>query len=106
MKLLCVVVKDKKDLDAFKDFKGESAPKPAAAAAPKAEPAPSAPAAQAPPVTTTPPPPPPQPQAEATPARQPGERVFASPLAKKIAAERSIDLTVKINLNKLKHFFI
>jgi pyruvate dehydrogenase E2 component (dihydrolipoamide acetyltransferase) len=56
--------------------KGEAAPK--AAATPKAEPAP-----------TPKPAPPPQPAAAAVPS---GNRIFASPLAKRIAADKGIDL--------------
>jgi len=93
--LLCVVVRDKKDLDAFKDFKEDGVPKAAPQAEPTPAPSPSLPAAQAPPATTTPPPPPPpQPQAEAAAPHQAGDRIFTSPLAKKIAAERNIDLAL------------
>jgi len=57
-----------------------SAPKPAAASAPKA----AAPA----PASPTPAPPPPKPAAAPS-----GGRIFASPLAKRIAAEKGIDLS-------------
>jgi len=56
----------------------EPAPAPAAAAAPAAEPASAAPAAAAP--------------APAAPAKD-GTRIFASPLARRIAAQKGLDLT-------------
>jgi pyruvate dehydrogenase E2 component (dihydrolipoamide acetyltransferase) len=59
-----------------------AAPAPAAAAAPKAEAAPAPP-----PAAITPPP------AAAAPAAKPdGERIFASPLAKRMAEEKGVDL--------------
>jgi pyruvate dehydrogenase E2 component (dihydrolipoamide acetyltransferase) len=64
-----------------------AAPTPAAAAPPQAPPTPSAPPAEpAPPVPTAP--------AAAAPVRAEGEtkRLFASPLARRIAAERGLDL--------------
>jgi pyruvate dehydrogenase E2 component (dihydrolipoamide acetyltransferase) len=64
-----------------------AAPLPQQAAAPAAKPAPA-------PVQAAPPPPPPKPS---TPAPQPaiapsGQRIFASPLAKRIAAEKGVNL--------------
>ena len=101
--LLCIMVKDKSHVAAFADYKPEAAAaspapaKPAAAEPPKPAPAPPKPAAAAPP-----PPPPaaaPQPVAQASapaPKRASGERVFATPLARKLAAERNIDISVII----------
>jgi len=101
--LLCIVVKDKNDVAAFASYKpsdDDNSPTSAtpAAAAPKAEAAP-APAAARP--SSPPPPPPPQPApsapvAQAAPqaTRPSGARVFASPLAKKLAAERGIDISL------------
>jgi pyruvate dehydrogenase E2 component (dihydrolipoamide acetyltransferase) len=69
------------------EVKGGAAPPPAPAAAPKAE-APAAPAQAAPaPKPAAPPAPAPQPAAAPS-----GQRIFASPLAKRIAAEKGIDL--------------
>ncbi|XP_063060054.1 dihydrolipoyllysine-residue acetyltransferase component of pyruvate dehydrogenase complex, mitochondrial-like [Engraulis encrasicolus] len=77
---LCIIVENESDIQAFADY----VETPAVAAAP---PSPAAPA-PAPPV----PPPAPSPAAPATPAAARGERVFASPLAKKLAADKGIDL--------------
>ncbi|KAE8746223.1 hypothetical protein FOCC_FOCC007095 [Frankliniella occidentalis] len=88
-KLVCIIVENESDIAAFKDYKddGSSAPaKPAAPAAPAA-PAPvaSAPRAAAPP--------PPAPMASAPiPAPGSGDRVYASPLAKRLAAEKGLNL--------------
>ncbi len=64
-----------------------AAPLPQQAAAPAAKPAPA-------PVQAAPPPPPPKPSAPAPqPAAAPsGQRIFASPLAKRIAAEKGVNL--------------
>lgn len=93
-KLLCIIVSNEEDIAAFKDFvdSGEvvkpSAPKPAA-------PAPAA----SPPVSATPPPsPPPAPAITPSPpvAQTPGSRIFASPLAKSLAGQKGVDLTVSM----------
>lgn len=98
--LLCIMVKDKSQVAAFADYKPEAAAaspapaKPAAAEPPKPAPAPPKPAAAAPP---PPPPAAPQPVAQASapaPKRASGERVFATPLARKLAAERNIDISL------------
>jgi len=89
-KLLCIIVEDQADVEKFKDFvddgagdapKAAAAPPPPAAAPPKAAPPPPPKAAAAPP--------PPKPQ---TPVA--GGRVFASPAAKRVAAEKGIDLNL------------
>lgn len=98
--LLCIMVKDKSHVAAFADYKPTASDsKPSAAAKTPAAAEPAKPAAPAPPKSAPPPPPPtPQPQAATTsqPAakRASGERIFATPLAKKLAAERNIDLAV------------
>lgn len=95
-KLVCIIVENEADVAAFKDYKDTGAPaaKPAAAA-----PAPAA--AAAPPVPTPPPvaaaPPPPPPAAAAAPApmtavEQRGPRVYASPMAKKLAEQQRLRL--------------
>jgi len=96
-KLLCIIVEEQSDVEKFKDFADDGAaaaapleapaPQAAAPAPPAAAPAPSA-APPAPPAATSSLPPPPRP----TPAV--GGRVFASPAAKRVAAERGIDLSL------------
>merc|ERR1719180_453167 len=86
-KLLCIIVEEQEDVAKFADFDASSVSSEAAAA-----PAPPAPAAAAP----APPPP-----APAAPAAAPvqrsapvaGGKVFASPAAKRVAAEKGIDLS-------------
>lgn len=91
---LCIIVNEKSDIAAFANYKPEeSAPAaatPAATPTPTPTPTPAAPApvAPAPTPVATPPPPPPSSQQNNT------GRVFASPLAKKLAAERNIDLSL------------
>jgi len=84
-KLLCVIVSDEASVAAFKDYTGDdsadaAAPEAAAAPEPVVE-APSPEAAPTAPLAT--------PAAPAAPAG----RVFASPLAKTVAAEKGINLT-------------
>ncbi|KRZ69998.1 Dihydrolipoyllysine-residue acetyltransferase component of pyruvate dehydrogenase complex, mitochondrial [Trichinella papuae] len=97
--LLCVIVENADDVAAFSKLSAEelgaqpaAAPAAPPAAAPAAPPAaaPAAPAAAAPPppVTAAAAPAAPKPPVAAV----PGGRVFASPLAKKLAGEQKIDL--------------
>ncbi|XP_052894786.1 dihydrolipoyllysine-residue acetyltransferase component of pyruvate dehydrogenase complex, mitochondrial isoform X2 [Anopheles moucheti] len=93
-KLVCIIVENEADVAAFKDYKDTGA----APAKPAAAPAPSAPAA-APPAPTPPPvsaPPPPPPVAAApqamTAVEQRGPRVYASPMAKKLAEQQRLRL--------------
>ncbi|XP_049801243.1 dihydrolipoyllysine-residue acetyltransferase component of pyruvate dehydrogenase complex, mitochondrial [Schistocerca nitens] len=89
-KLVCIIVANEADVAAFKDFVDTGAP------APK-------PAAPSPEAAAPPPPPPPPPSAAAAPPPQPvappaqappaGERVYASPLARRIATEKGVQLT-------------
>ncbi|XP_037928473.1 dihydrolipoyllysine-residue acetyltransferase component of pyruvate dehydrogenase complex, mitochondrial isoform X1 [Teleopsis dalmanni] len=114
-KLVCIIVQDQKDVAAFKDFKDDSpagaapaaaapAPAPAAAAPAPAAPAPAAPA----PAAAAPAPPAPAkaaPAAAAAPApaaaagmtavEQRGPRVYASPMAKKLAETQKLRLEGK-----------
>jgi len=91
-KLLCIIVENQEDVAKFKDFVDDgsssaaaspppaaSSPAPAASAAP-----PAAAPAPAPPAASTPP--------KATPKS--GDRVFASPAAKRVASERGVDLSL------------
>jgi len=91
-KLLCIIVASEADVAAFKDFTGDeaAAPEAAPAVAPQPAPAAQASAAAAPPATPSP--------AAAPPATPPSAaeapaRVFASPLAKTLAAEKGIDIS-------------
>uniref|UniRef100_A0A7N5JX58 Acetyltransferase component of pyruvate dehydrogenase complex n=1 Tax=Ailuropoda melanoleuca TaxID=9646 RepID=A0A7N5JX58_AILME len=107
--IICITVEKPEDIEAFKNYTLDSsaAPTPQAAAAPipPAPASPPTPSAQAPgssypthmqvaPVPPTPQPLAPTPSATrpATPAGLRG-RLFVSPLAKKLAAEKGIDLT-------------
>lgn len=93
--LVCIIVESQDDVAAFKDYKDTGAPaaKPAAAA-------PSPPPAAAPPVPTPPPvaaapPPPPAPApsaAQMTAVEQRGPRVYASPMAKRLAEQQKLRL--------------
>lgn len=82
-KLVCIIVENESDVAAFKDFKDDSVPAPVAAAAP--------PPPSSSPVT-------PKPVAAPTPSpsagipKSAGQRVYASPLAKRLAAEKGLDL--------------
>lgn len=84
-KLVCIIVENESDIAAFKDFKDDAV----AAAAPKAAPsAPAAaPSAPAPPSPAAPSPPPA--------AESAGGRVYASPMAKRLAEQRNIRLQGK-----------
>ncbi|GJQ73257.1 hypothetical protein Trydic_g13632 [Trypoxylus dichotomus] len=95
-KLVCIIVSNQADIAAFKDFKDDSAPPPkkAAGAAPPA--AAAAAPAPAPPAAAAPPPPPAAPPAAAPPATAPHDRVYASPMAKRLAEQRNIRLQAKM----------
>ncbi|KAK9709015.1 Biotin-requiring enzyme [Popillia japonica] len=91
-KLVCIIVSNQADVAAFKDFKDDSPPaakKGAAAAAPAAAapPPPPAPVAAAPPPVAAP--------APAAAGRAPGDRVYASPMAKRLAEQRNIRLQAR-----------
>lgn len=88
-KLVCIIVENEADVAAFKDYKDDGS----AAAAPKAAaaPAPSAPT----PVAAPPPPPPaaPRPAGVQTASEQKfGDRVLASPMAKRLAEQQKLRL--------------
>ncbi|KAK6048710.1 e3 binding domain protein [Cooperia oncophora] len=88
-KLLCIIVDSKDKVAAFKNFKDDGATvKPPPPAPAPASPPPAAPAAA--------PPPPPPPSAAAPPppaAAHPGGHVSATPFARKLAAERGVDIS-------------
>lgn len=95
--LLCIMVKDKSAVEAFKDYVATDAEKAgtassAPAPAPVSAPSPKVEAPKQ--VQQTPPPPPPQQPSASKPAST--GRVFASPLARKLAAERNIDLSLVV----------
>merc|ERR1712106_1027094 len=75
-KLLCIIVETQEDVAKFKDFVDDGASS-AAAPPPAAAPAP-------PPVASTP----------VKSAPKSGDRVFASPAAKRVASERGVDLSL------------
>ncbi|XP_013111943.2 dihydrolipoyllysine-residue acetyltransferase component of pyruvate dehydrogenase complex, mitochondrial isoform X1 [Stomoxys calcitrans] len=97
-KLVCIIVQDAADIAAFKDFKdtGAAAPKPAPAPAAAATPPPPPPPVAA----AEPPPPPPTPVPVVAPAggkpmtavEQRGPRVYASPMAKRLAEAQQLRL--------------
>lgn len=92
-KLVCIIVENEADVAAFKDYKDTGAPAAAPAAAAPAPPPPAA----APPVATPPPvaaapPPPPAAAAQMTAVDQRGPRVYASPMAKKLAEQQRLRL--------------
>lgn len=91
-KLVCIIVEEQSSVAAFKDFKDDGLD-----VAPAAAPPPPAAA----PVSATPPPIPaaqPAPAAPAAPSVSTlsGERVYASPLARKLASEKGLNLQVSL----------
>lgn len=99
-KLVCIIVEQQEDVAAFKDFKddGSAAPPPTKAAA-------APPPAAAAPVAAPPPPPPPTPveaPAPAPSAADSGKRVYASPMAKKLAEIQQLRLEGRQCVNALR----
>jgi len=95
-KLLCIIVEDQADVAKFSNYDATSDAEPTPAAAPPAA-APPSPVAAAP--APAPPkqaaPAPPTPAASAPRAAAPaGGKVFASPAAKRVAAEKGVDLAL------------
>lgn len=93
-KLVCIIVENEADVAAFKDYKDTGAPAAAPAAAAPPPPAAAPPVSTPPPVAAAPPPPPPPSQAAApmTAVEQRGPRVYASPMAKKLAEQQRLRL--------------
>lgn len=87
-KLVCIIVENESDIAAFKDFKDDS---PASAKPAAAAPAPSAPAPAPPPPVAAPPTPAPAAVAPVA-GEAAGGRVYASPMAKRLAEQRNIRL--------------
>lgn len=91
--LVCIIVENESDVQAFKEFKDDAAPAQTAA---KPSPAPAPAPARAPaPASPSP--------AAAAPVSFPSSslsssRVYASPLAKKLAAEKGLSLQVHLRL--------
>ncbi|XP_055714114.1 dihydrolipoyllysine-residue acetyltransferase component of pyruvate dehydrogenase complex, mitochondrial isoform X2 [Phlebotomus papatasi] len=93
-KLVCIIVENEADVAAFKDYKDTGAPPAPKAAAPEA-PAAAAPAPPpAPALAQAPPPPPPAaaPPRPMTAVEQKGPRVYASPMAKRLAEAQQLRL--------------
>lgn len=86
-RLVAILVENEADVAKFKDFQSPSEAT-AAPTAPPAAPAAPAPAAPAPAAA-----PAPTPAAPAAPAKAAGERLFASPLARRLADERGVQLS-------------
>lgn len=89
-KLVCIIVENEADVAAFKDFKDDGPAVPKAAPKPAAAPAAGAP----PPAPAAPVPSPPQPDVAKpmTAVEQRGARVYASPMAKKLAETQQLRL--------------
>lgn len=89
-KLVCIIVDSEDKIAAFKDYKDDGASAPAVSSAPTPSPAKSSP----PPTTssTSPPPPPSASAASISPMASSGDRVYASPLARRLANEQGLSL--------------
>lgn len=90
-KLVCIIVENEGDVAAFKDFKDDGAAGPKAAATAPPPPQPASPA----PVAAPAPPPPaaPRPAGVQTASEQKfGDRVLASPMAKRLAEQQKLRL--------------
>lgn len=89
---MCIIVENESEVAAFKDFVDDT---------PANEPAPAAPSPKPAAAASAPTPPPPKPVAPqaSTPSKsvpiQIGSRILASPLAKRLAAEKGLDLNVR-----------
>ncbi|PNF25153.1 Dihydrolipoyllysine-residue acetyltransferase component of pyruvate dehydrogenase complex, mitochondrial [Cryptotermes secundus] len=100
-KLVCIITESQSDVGAFKDFKDDSPAALDAASAQVGAPALVQTPQPQPPPPTPAPAPAPMPaaptSAETAPALSGGERVFASPLARRLAAEKGLDLTAVVS---------
>ncbi|XP_071804186.1 dihydrolipoyllysine-residue acetyltransferase component of pyruvate dehydrogenase complex, mitochondrial-like [Asterias amurensis] len=95
-RLLCIIAENEGDVAAFKDFEDSGEIITAAPVEEDIKPTPPPPPPKPSPVAPPPPAAKPQvpvpPPLPSTPRPSPGQRVFASPLAKKLAAEKGINL--------------
>lgn len=89
--LVCIIVEKQEDVAAFKDYK----PDDSAAAPPPAAPAPAAPTPAAPTPAAAPAAPKPAASKPAEAAKPSEGRVYASPLARKMAREKGVELSGK-----------
>lgn len=87
-KLVCIIVQEESSVAAFKDFKDDGVEEPAPAVAPPS------PVPSAPPPSTVAPPIPVAAKAPIPSAIPSGERIYVSPLAKKLATEKGLSLKV------------
>lgn len=88
-KLVCIIVENQDDVAAFKDFKDDGGSAPAKAAAPSQPPA----AVPTPAAAAPPPPAPSRPAGAMTASEQKfGDRVLASPMAKRLAEQQKLRL--------------
>lgn len=98
LQLVCIITASQSDVEAFADFKDDTPAATTAAPAELAAPVVTPPAPAAPVVASAPAAPVVAPPAATVPsaatARSGGERVFASPLARRVAAEKGLDLAV------------
>lgn len=98
LQIVCIITENQSDVGAFADFKDDTPSAPTAAPAEMAAPVVAPPIPAAPLVASAPAAPvvapPAAPVPSAATARSGGERVFASPLARRLAAEKGLDLAV------------
>lgn len=91
---MCIIVENESDIAAFKDFVDDTPSGASVPTAPSSKPASPAPVPPTPEPTV--------PKAEVPPQSvsfqpfQTGSRIFASPLAKRLATEKGLDLSVRI----------
>lgn len=95
--IVCIIVAEESDVAAFKDFKASDAPSPAQASAPAPSAPAPAPVAAPPPPVAAPAPAPVAPSAgkPLTAVEQRGPRVYASPMAKRLAEVQNLRLEGK-----------
>ncbi|XP_065062813.1 dihydrolipoyllysine-residue acetyltransferase component of pyruvate dehydrogenase complex-like [Rhopilema esculentum] len=89
--IICIIVEEEADIAAFKDYTLPASAAPVEAAPKKEEPVPEAPKVEPPPSKA--PEPSPAKDAKSAPVKTDG-RIMVSPLAKKLAAEKGLDLSL------------
>lgn len=103
-KLVCIIVPDESSVAAFKDFKDDT---PASITSSVSMPSTSPPSTPPPSTPSPSPVEPPAPAAPSAPKPLPtasGKRIYISPLAKRLAAERGLSLEVSFRSYKIKKF--